>query len=68
MVRYSFIFATDQGAGGTQSAQDVRQGLSPFHQQGIIVILDVCFNHFDPEFERAEWAYDLNDHTRNIYY
>ncbi|MGO8654024.1 alpha-amylase family glycosyl hydrolase, partial [Rhizobium ruizarguesonis] len=38
------------------------------HQRGIAVILDVCYNHFDPDGERAQWAYDSNDNTRNIYY
>jgi 1,4-alpha-glucan branching enzyme len=61
----SHFFATDQGAGGTDR---LKMFVKACHQQGIVVILDVCYNHFDPDGERAEWAYDSNDHTRNIYY
>jgi 1,4-alpha-glucan branching enzyme len=61
----SHFFATDQGAGGTDR---LKLFVKACHQSGIAVILDVCYNHFDPDGERAEWAYDSNDPTRNIYY
>jgi 1,4-alpha-glucan branching enzyme len=38
------------------------------HQRGIAVLLDVVYNHFTHDGERAEWAYDSNAHERNIYY
>lgn len=61
----SHYFTIDAAAGG---ADLFRQFVKSCHQHGILVILDVCYNHFDPNSERAEWAYDSNDPTRNIYF
>ena len=38
------------------------------HQRGIAVIADVVYNHFTPDGERAEWAYDFDAPETNIYY
>src|SRR5205807_9001792 len=38
------------------------------HRRGIAVIMDVVYNHYTPRSERAEWAYDSPDPTRNLYY
>ena len=38
------------------------------HRRGIAVIQDVVYNHFDPDAERAEWAYDSDAPEQNIYY
>ncbi len=38
------------------------------HRRGIAVILDVVYNHYTHDGERAEWLYDSNSHHRNIYY
>jgi 1,4-alpha-glucan branching enzyme len=38
------------------------------HRRGIAVIMDVVYNHYSPDADRAEWAYDSNAHERNIYY
>jgi 1,4-alpha-glucan branching enzyme len=38
------------------------------HQRGIAVILDVVYNHYHHEAERAEWAYDSDAPEKNIYY
>lgn len=38
------------------------------HRRGIAVILDVVYNHYTPRAERAEWAYDSDQHEHNIYY
>jgi 1,4-alpha-glucan branching enzyme len=38
------------------------------HRRGIAVILDVVYNHYTFDAERAEWAYDSNAPERNIYY
>lgn len=38
------------------------------HQRGIAVIMDVVYNHFAPDGERAEWQYDSAVHDKNIYY
>ncbi|WP_233809533.1 alpha-amylase family glycosyl hydrolase [Paraburkholderia sp. HP33-1] len=61
----SHFFAIDQAAGGTDR---IKKFVKACHRQGIAVILDVCYNHLDADAERAEWAYDSNDPTRNIYY
>jgi len=61
----SHYFAIDEGAGGTDC---LRQFVKACHQQGIVVILDVCYNHFDPDGDRVEWAFDSNDPTKNIYF
>jgi 1,4-alpha-glucan branching enzyme len=61
----SHFFAMEQGAGGTDA---LKRFVKACHQNGIVVILDVCYNHFSPDGERAQWAYDSNDHIRNVYY
>ncbi len=38
------------------------------HRRGIAVIMDVVYNHYSPDGERAEWMYDSTRHDRNIYY
>jgi 1,4-alpha-glucan branching enzyme len=38
------------------------------HRHGIAVIMDVVYNHYTPNAERAEWAYDSNAPERNLYY
>lgn len=60
----SQFMAIDQAAGGTDR---MKRFVKACHKRGIVVILDVCYNHFDPNAERAEWLYDSNDPTRNIY-
>ncbi len=38
------------------------------HRRGIAVILDVVYNHYIHEAERAQWMYDSPDHLDNIWY
>jgi 1,4-alpha-glucan branching enzyme len=38
------------------------------HRRGIAVILDVVYNHYTFDAERAQWAYDSNAPEHNIYY
>jgi len=38
------------------------------HRRGIAVILDVVYNHFIHQAERAEWLYDSDTPENNIYY
>ena len=38
------------------------------HRRGIAVIMDVVYNHYTPDGERAEWMYDSSRHDHNIYY
>jgi len=58
------FMAIDQAAGGTDK---LKRFVKACHQRGIAVILDVCYNHFDPNADRAEWMYDSNDPVHNIY-
>ena len=52
------------GGGGDQFKHFVRE----CHRRGIAVLLDVVYNHFVHDAERAEWMYDSNTHCKNIYY
>lgn len=38
------------------------------HRRGIAVLLDVVYNHYPSEADRAEWMYDSTAHERNLYY
>jgi 1,4-alpha-glucan branching enzyme len=61
----SHYFAIEYSGGGRdQFKHFVRE----CHRRGIAVILDVVYNHYTPEAERAEWAYDSNTPENNIYY
>ena len=59
------FFAIDEAAGG---ADRLKLFVKACHQRGIAVILDVCYNHFDPNAERIEWAYDSDNPVHNIYF
>lgn len=52
------------GGGRDQFKHFVRE----CHRRGIAVILDVVYNHYTFDSERAEWAYDSDAPERNIYY
>jgi 1,4-alpha-glucan branching enzyme len=52
------------GGGRDQFKHFVRE----CHRNGTVVILDVVYNHYTFDSERAEWAYDSNTPERNIYY
>ena len=52
------------GGGRDQFKHFVRE----CHRRGIAVILDVVYNHYTFDSERAEWAYDSNAPENNIYY
>jgi len=61
----SHYFAIEYGGGGRdQYKHFVRE----CHRRGIAVILDVVYNHYHPNAERAEWMYDTVSHERNQYY
>ncbi|EJW12044.1 1,4-alpha-glucan (glycogen) branching enzyme, GH-13-type [Rhodovulum sp. PH10] len=38
------------------------------HRHGLAVIMDVVYNHYTPDADRAEWAFDSDAPERNIYY
>lgn len=52
------------GGGRDQLKHFVRE----CHRRGIAVIMDVVYNHYHPDAERAEWMYDSNAHPENSYY
>lgn len=52
------------GGGRDQFKHFVRE----CHRRGIAVIMDVVYNHYTHDGERAQWAYDATAHERNIYY
>lgn len=61
----SHHFAIESAAGGRD---EFKHFIRACHQRGIAVILDVVYNHFTSDAERAEWAYDADAPERNIYY
>lgn len=61
----SHYFAIEYSGGGRdQFKHFVRE----CHRRGIAVILDVVYNHYTFDSERAEWAYDSNTPENNLYY
>ena len=61
----SHYFAVEFSGGGRD---EFKYFVRECHRRGIAVILDVVYNHYDPDAERAEWAYDSDNPERNIYY
>ncbi|WP_045877568.1 alpha-amylase family glycosyl hydrolase [Pseudofrankia sp. DC12] len=61
----SHFLAVEKSAGG-------RAGLAMFvracHRRGIAVLVDLVFNHFTQDAERAEWMYDTTTPSHNSYY
>jgi 1,4-alpha-glucan branching enzyme len=61
----SHHFCIESSAGGRDK---YRHFVRECHRRGIAVIQDVVYNHYDPEAERAQWAYDSTAPEQNIYY
>lgn len=61
----SHYFAIEYGGGGRDQFKFF---IKECHRRGIAVIMDVVYNHFAHNAERAEWMYDSPAHERNIYY
>ncbi|MBV8882763.1 MAG: alpha amylase C-terminal domain-containing protein [Chroococcidiopsidaceae cyanobacterium CP_BM_RX_35] len=61
----SHYFALEYSAGGRDQ---LKHFVRECHRRGIAVILDVVYNHYDPDAERAEWFYDADTPEQNIYY
>lgn len=59
-----FLAIEFSGGGRDQMKYFVRE----CHRRGIAVILDVVYNHYIHEAERAQWVYDSPDHLDNIWY
>lgn len=61
----SHHFAIESSAGGREK---FRHFVRACHQRGIAVIVDVVYNHYVPNGERAQWNYDSKLDEHNIYY
>lgn len=61
----SHYFATEYSGGGRDL---FKHFVRACHRRGIAVLMDVVYNHYAHDGERAEWMYDTNTHHRNIYY
>ena len=58
-------FAVDFHEGGRDQ---LKHFIRACHRRGIAVLMDVVYNHFHKDSERAEWMYDSNSHPDNLYY
>lgn len=61
----SHHFAIESSAGGRDK---FRHFVRACHRRGIAVIVDVVYNHYVPNGERAQWHYDSDIDANNIYY
>ncbi|GAA3740197.1 alpha-amylase family glycosyl hydrolase [Salinactinospora qingdaonensis] len=61
----SHYYAVERSGGGRDQ---LKHFVRACHQRGIAVILDVVYNHYHHNSERAQWAYDSDSHPDNIYY
>lgn len=61
----SHYFAIEYSGGGRD---EFKHFVRECHRRGIAVILDVVYNHYSPNAERAEWMYDTNQHEKNFCY
>ncbi|MEF8704267.1 MAG: alpha-amylase family glycosyl hydrolase [Candidatus Accumulibacter sp. UW26] len=61
----SHYFAVEYGGGGRDKFKYL---IRECHRRGIAVIMDVVYNHYVHDGERAQWMYDTNDHARNPYF
>jgi 1,4-alpha-glucan branching enzyme len=61
----SHYFAIEYAGGGRDK---YKHFVRECHRRGIAVILDVVFNHYAHDADKAEWMYDSVADDRNIYY
>lgn len=61
----SHHFAVQSSAGG---CDQFRRFVRACHRRGIAVLVDVVYNHYVPDGERAQWHYDSDQEDHNIYY
>jgi 1,4-alpha-glucan branching enzyme len=61
----SHYFAIEFAGGGRDQ---YKWFIRECHRRGIAVILDVVYNHYSHNAERAEWMFDADDHERNTFY
>lgn len=61
----SHYFAIEYGGGGRDK---FKYFIKECHRRGMAVIMDVVYNHFAHNAERAEFNYDSTNPEHNIYY
>jgi len=61
----SHYFAIEYSGGGRDQ---FKWFIRECHALGISVIIDVVYNHYSHNAERAEWLYDTNYDNKNCYY
>lgn len=61
----SHYFAIEYAGGGRDK---YKHFIRACHEHGIAVILDVVFNHYTHNAERAQWMHDTTEHQDNCYY
>lgn len=61
----SHYFAIEYGGGGRDNFKFF---IKECHRRGIAVIMDVVYNHYSHDAERAEFYYDSTTPEKNIYY
>jgi len=61
----SHYFVIESAAGGRD---EYKHFVRECHRRGIVVIQDVCYNHYDFNAARAEWQYDSTSPEQNTYY
>jgi 1,4-alpha-glucan branching enzyme len=61
----SHHFAIESSAGGRDK---FRHFVRACHRRGMAVLVDVVYNHYVPNGERAQWQYDSTAPENNIYY
>ena len=60
----SHFLAIETSAGGRDA---LKQFVQDCHARGIAVLMDVVYNHYTPEADRAAWQYDSPTDSHNIY-
>lgn len=61
----SHYFAIEYGGGGRD---EFKHFVKECHRRGLIVIMDVVYNHYDHHADRAQRYYDSTDKQHDIYY
>ena len=60
----SHFLAIESSAGGREALKGFVEAC---HERGIAVLMDVVYNHYTPEADRAAWQYDSPTDSHNIY-
>lgn len=61
----SHYFAIEYSGGGRDQYKFF---IKEAHKRGLAVIMDVVYNHYTHDAERAQWMYDATWHDLNVYY